>query len=136
MEQVKAVDSRYVLTMVTTGDVNERGLAYTWDFLFDFPRRAASGVFIVQACDSDQEIDTQPLCVVTFVKPRPAQKPPAPLPLDFIDSPETVQALAAQGANYISGPSDMPLSSKILSGGAAVWVTYMYDREFQAPFKP
>ncbi len=134
--QVEKFDSRYVLTMVTTGDVNERGLGYTWDFLFDFPDRAASGVFTVRACDSndDEDIDNLPLCVESSVNPQPSRRQSTSLPLDFIDSPLTVQAMTEQGANFISGPSDMPLSTMLSAQGKPVWVTYMYDQEFQSPF--
>ncbi len=63
----------------------------------------------------------------------PSPRQPA-LPQAFRDSAEAAQALAQQGADFISGDSHMTLSVKRLTTGAIVWHTICWDKEYTTPF--
>jgi hypothetical protein len=55
------------------------------------------------------------------------------LPTPFRDSPEAVQALIEQGADFETGPTDLQLESRVLPGGQALWWVKSYQ-EYTTPF--
>lgn len=58
----------------------------------------------------------------------------AVLPGRFRDSPEVVAEFSAGGVDFVAGPGDMKLESRLLASGEAVWVTYYWDEERMAGF--
>ena len=56
------------------------------------------------------------------------------LPEPFIDSPAAVAALAAKGVDFISGPTDLVLSTKRLKNGSVVWAVQDRKREYTTAF--
>lgn len=67
---------------------------------------------------------------VNASSPRDATRPS--LPDRIRSSPEVVAELSSRGVDFLAGPSDMKLESRISSAGDAVWVTYYFDEEFTA----
>lgn len=57
-----------------------------------------------------------------------------PLPIPFRDSPEAVQSLSAQGADFVDSDDPLSLTSKLLANGDAVWSVLIEDDEYQTPF--
>jgi hypothetical protein len=62
----------------------------------------------------------------------PARARPA-LPENFRDSTEAVTELAAQGVDFVSGPSHMSLEARVLPSGQSIWVTRDWERERSVP---
>jgi hypothetical protein len=45
-----------------------------------------------------------------------------------------VAELAAQGVDFVAGPTDLKLESRLLPSDVAVWVTYYWDVEMTVRF--
>ncbi len=52
------------------------------------------------------------------------------------DSPEAVAEFSRRGVDFVAGPSDMKLESRVLASGDARWVTYYSDWELTTELAP
>ena len=125
------------LSLLASGpDINARGRSWTWDFGFELPLRQGYALLSIEPSREGDVIDEAPLVLVQRLRPVAASelgRKPA-LPDSFRDSPEAVAALTARGANFVSGPSEMTLSARVLPSGDAAWITLYWDEEYSVPF--
>ncbi len=133
---VKSLDPRARCTLITSGlDMNGEGLSRTWEFIFYLPGR---DVVVMLSLEPDHEcpnVDRAP-CIMTQRR-RPADTLDAerlPLPECFRDSPDVVSEFSARGVDFVAGPTDMKLESRMLREGEGVWVTYYWDQEYTTSF--
>lgn len=158
---IAKIDTQYRLVRVVSGtDIGPDGRAVTWEFFLHFPRRDAQGNWTVAPCSEADYENPGKWCAVSHVHSiykgisqldaklqsergameylrrtaRQSAQRQASLPLDFYDSPKAVQALAELGADWISGDTNMNLTSKVRSDGEIVWHTSCWDKEFETPF--
>ncbi len=155
---VGRIDTEFELTFVGCGeDLDQDGGAYTWDLFFDFPRRHAQATVAILLCPSDADDDPERWCVRARVRPerltveeRPVKlfrrlgtdlarsprekRKQASLPLDFMDSPDAVRALAAEGVDWETGDRHKSLASLVLDNGETFWHTFSWNREYRVPF--
>ncbi len=138
-EAARKLDGRARLTHAQSDlNIQPDGRAHVWEFLFYFPSIRSTGILSVTPRDEEEPPDEPVLCLRRRVKPLPfpidhaTLKPE--LPWDFHDSPEAVAALAGQGVDFISGPTDLSIESHIRPSGEVVWRTFFYDREVATPF--
>ena len=130
------LDPRFRLTVVTSGlDVNFEGRSRTWEFIFFLPGRSETALVTLEADPMNEDVDSAG-CILTRrlqpASPQDGKKTQFPVP--FRDSPEVAAEFSAQGADFLSGPTDMKIEGRILPDGKAVWVTCCWDREYLAPF--
>lgn len=134
----EALDDQARLTLLTSGsDIDQDGRSFTWEFGFALPRRQRYGMFSVEPSGENEAIDDDPVVLVERLVPvsRSELKRHPTLPEPFRDSPEVVAELAAQGVDFVAGPTDMKLEARVLPSGTAVWVTFFWDEERTTPFR-
>lgn len=125
------------LTLVTSGlDISQEGRSFSWEYLFLLPAISARALMSLSPSEDADNVDNAPIYLVqrlNNVSESELKKTPV-LPERFRDSPEVIAELSAGGVDFVAGPSDMKLESRILASGEAVWVTYYWDEERMARF--
>lgn len=132
---IQALDPEARLTLLTSGlDIGPDGRSFTWEFGFEMPQRRGYALFSIEP--SGRDPDTDPIILVERMHSMDrAQMNQHPvLPALFRDSPEAVAELAAQGVDFVAGPSDMVLFARVQVSGRAVWVTDYWGEERAVPF--
>lgn len=133
----RKLDASAQLRLITSGlDIGPDGRSFTWEFLFLLPGVRARALLTVSPAVEAENIDVAPIHLFQRLSHAAAVelKSESSLPQQFRDSPEVVAALAAQGVDFVSGPSDMKVESRIRPDGTPVWVTYDWDEERFTPF--
>lgn len=133
----KQLDAGALLTLVTSGlDISPEGRSFSWEYLFLLPGIRARTLMSVSPSEDTDDIDTAAIYLVQRLHPASDDELniDAALPERFRDSPEVVAELSAGGVDFVAGPSDMKLESRLLASGEAVWVTYYWDEEKVASF--
>jgi len=133
---VKKLDESARLTFVTSGlSIDQIGRSRTWEFMFVVPRLRADAPVTLSPADDAEDVDSAPIYMTLRLTAAPESAlGHASLPASFRDSPEVVAELAAQGVDFVAGPTDLKLESRLLPSGEAVWVTYYWDAEMTVPF--
>ncbi len=162
LPEVRKIDGTFKFLAASSGeDINHLGQASTWNFIFTFSRLRAHGGFTIEPCSGIEGAGPGPGCLAIHIKTMDrefvgdkGQRPPderafvrwlqrswderdrvtVGLPLEFRDSPEAVEALARQGADWIAGGIHMTLSSKVLPNDEIVWITDHHGQELRTPF--
>ena len=60
---------------------------------------------------------------------------PPELPREFKDSPDVAAFMAAQGLDFITGPTDISIASLALKSGETFWVCSDGRRQIKMPFR-
>ena len=133
---LQKLDASSGLTFITSGlDLDHRGRSFTWEFMFVVPRLRAKALVTIAPPDDADDVDRAPMQLTRRLHAATEGDLKAPLlPIAFRDSPDVVTELAANGVDFVAGPSDLKLESRLLPTGAPVWVTYSWDAEVTAPF--
>ena len=134
--EAKKLDESAGLTFMTSGlDIDRMGRSRTWEFLFVVPKLRATALVTLGPSDDADDVDRAPIHMTLRLKAASAgELNGAGLPAGFRDSPEVVAELAAQGVDFVTGPTDLKLESRQVPSGEAVWVTYYRDGEITVPF--
>lgn len=134
--EMKKLDEAAKLTLVTSGlDIDHRGRSTTWEFMFVVPRLRATALVTLAPQEDAEDVDRAPIQMTLRLSVAPdSELTRAGLPVAFRDSPEVVAGIAAQGVDFVAGPTDLKLESRLLRSGEAVWVTYYRDAEILVPF--
>jgi hypothetical protein len=131
--RAEAFDAKARLVLVTSGtDLRPDGRSSRWEFLFELPSRQAT-LLASLAPPDDGDPDTAPARLTLRVQPAPGRAPGPALPSRFRDSPDVVAEFAANGVDFVAGPSDMKLEARVLGAGPA-WITWTWDGERHAAF--
>jgi hypothetical protein len=131
------LDAGARLTLITSGlDITPQGRSFSWEYLFLLPGMGARALFTLSPPEDADDIDSAPIFLTLRINPASASdlKSSAALPEPFRDSPDVVAELSAAGVDFVAGPTDMKLESRLLPSGDAVWVTYYWDEERMARF--
>ena len=130
------LDPKAGLTFVTSGlDIQQDGRSHTWEFSFILPNRSATLMLSLEPDAQSEDPDAAPSVLKQRVNPLSQMDSNRVfLPAQIRNSPEVVAELSSRGADFIAGPSDMKIESRILDSGGAVWVTYYFDQEFTTRF--
>jgi hypothetical protein len=133
---VKKLDGSARLTFVTSDlNIDHMGRSRTWEFMFVVPRLRAMALVTLSPADDGEDVDSAPIHMTLRLTGAPESALGHPgLPTPFRDSPEVVAELAAQGVDFVAGPTDLKLESRLLTSDEAVWVTYYRDAEMTVPF--
>lgn len=133
---IKKLDASTRFTSVTSGlDIDHLGRSLTWEFMFVMPKLRAKALVTLSPADDAADVDnasiqmTRRLTVATE-----SELMHTGLPVSFRDSSEVAAELGAQGVDFVVGPTDMKLESRILPSGEAVWVSYYWDDEHMVSF--
>jgi len=127
----QALDPKWRLVGITSGtDLRPDGRSATWEFVFDLPGREAM-LLATLAPPADADPDTAAPGLTLRV--RTGRASGAPLPVPFRDSPEVVAGFAAEGVDFVAGPTDMKLEARVLASGPA-WITFDWNGERHAAF--
>jgi hypothetical protein len=134
--EVKTVDASARLTFVASGlNIDHTGRSLTWEFMFVLPSLRAKALMTLAPPDDADDVDRAPIhMTLRLTAAADGELKAAGLPVAFRDSPEAVAELTAQGVDFVAGPTDMKLESRLLPSGQAVWVTYHGDAEITVPF--
>jgi hypothetical protein len=134
--ELKKLDDSAKLILVTSGlSIDHTGRSLTWEFMFVAPRLGAEALVTLAPADDAADVDRAPIYMTRRLRAAPESAlRHAGLPMSFRDSPEVVAVLAAQGVDFVAGPTDLKLESRLLPSGEAVWVTYYWDAEMTTPF--
>ena len=114
-------------------DIDHNGRSRTWRFVLAFPSRKGLGVFELEPCAAEAEDGS--LCLSASLSPAGASREGKSLPMDFVDSPEAVRRLASAGCDWVSGPTNLSLSTRQLADGAVVWHVSTYGKDYETPFE-
>lgn len=131
------LDAGAFLTLVTSGlDISPEGRSFSWEYLFFLPGLRARVLLSMAPSEDADDIDNAPVYLVQRLNSASDSelKNGAVLPGQFRDSPEVVDEFSAGGVDFLAGPSDMKLESRLLASGEAVWVTYYRDEERMVRF--
>ncbi len=161
VKYARKVDPAFKLNQVRCDHLDLQGRGWVWYFSFDFPSRIAVGDFTLSPCDSTSQAITQPVCLRTVVRSKAAERivdllnqfknDPATLsylsnvyiqredgrlylPLNFRDSPQVIETLAAQGADLARDRPEISLSTGVFPGGEIVWLMNAAGREYRVSF--
>lgn len=135
---VQQKDRAAQLWFVTSGlDLSHEGRSFTWEFLFALPTNQTTTRLTLLPAADPEDIDHAPIYLEersssTFTHKLNGDRA---LPKQFRDSPEVVADFTAQGVDFVTGPSDMKLESRLLATGEAVWVTYYWDEQYITHFR-
>jgi hypothetical protein len=134
--EVKKLDEAAKLTLVTSGlDIDHAGRSFTWEFMFVVPRLRATALVTLAPADDAEDVDRAPIhMTLRLSAAAESELTRAGLPVAFRDSPDVVAELAAQGVDFVAGPTDLKLESRQLRSEEAVWVTYYGDAEILVSF--
>jgi hypothetical protein len=157
--ELLALDPSAQPHLITCPDVQPDGRARLWEIGFLLPGRLATGI-VELAVELDEAGDPTWLTLQADIRPvvtsgslldqairranldaRGLQEiwratlPSVPLPLPFRDSPEAVASLATQGVDLVSGPTDVPLSTRVLDDGRVVWEIALRRRTYRTPLR-
>lgn len=131
------LDAGARLSLVTSGlDISQEGRSFSWEYLFLLPGISARALMSLSPSEDADDVDNAPIYLVQRLNQASESelKNSPVLPERFRDSPEVVAEFSAGGVDFIAGPSDMKLESRLLVSGEAVWVTYYWDEERMARF--
>lgn len=146
-------------------DLNAAGRSLTWYFSYELPTRGVKLALHLEPCGDVSDPERDALCLAVKEEPiLPALEPaleadlcrtfkktpqqlyefrlevhiadlPPELPRDFKDSPDVVAFMAAQGVDFITGPTDISIASSALKSGEAFWVCAYGRRQIKMPFR-
>lgn len=148
---VAAFDGNRILVGIASDtNIDAQGLSREWDLFYDLPGRASQVNARIEPCEGTGD-DAQLclyLRETPFLRPHRdeaaarkvaqelglsweqfearraelamADRKPA-LPMPFRDSPVAVASLAEVGIDFVSGPTDIALSTKRKEDGSVVW---------------
>ncbi len=134
---VTQLDAGARLTLITSGlDMSQAGRSFSWEYLFLLPSIRARALMSVSPLEDANDIDNAPIYLVQRLNSagKSDLEYRAVLPEHFRDSPEVVAEFSAVGVDFVAGPSDMKLESRLLVSGEAVWVTYYWNEERMTRF--
>lgn len=134
---VTQLDRGARLSFITSGlDMSPEGRSFTWEYLFLLPKIRARVLMSLSPSQDADNIDNAPIYLIQRLNPASdiEIKTSTVLPERFRDSPEVVAEFSKGGVDFITGPSDMKLESRLLISGTAVWVTYYWDEERMVTF--
>ena len=131
----EGIDKHAQLMLATSGtDLQSNGKAFVWEFLFNLDSRGSRLMLTFSPDPSAPDVDNAPVHLKKRVFPSD-EKPFHPLPLSFRDSPEVVSELSEAGVDFVAGPTDMKLESGLSADGRPVWITYCWDKRYEASFQ-
>jgi len=122
-------------TFISAGEhIDQRGYSIHWELFFELPE-SAELVIVTMEPQGDAWEDRQPALSISLTrKPWLVKESRPALPRQFRDSPEAVTALAEQGADWISGNTQMTLSTRFTGKGKFVWHTETYGGVLETGF--
>lgn len=151
--------------IVSDTNIDARGLARVWELFYDLPARGTQLTITLAPSPGAELTEEPPVSMSfaerPFVPPLDAgfaagvaralnmsveqfeakrrelaaAERAAPLPMPFRDSPEAVADLMAQGVDFVSGPTDLVLSTDRLKNGTVVWKTGDRRRDYTTAFE-
>jgi hypothetical protein len=146
-------------------DLSTSGRSLTWDFFYELPTRGTKLALHLEPCGEGPDPERDTLCLSVEETPiLPPLEPaleadlcrtfkltpeqlherrfevhfadlPPELSADFRDSPEVAASLAAQGVDFVAGPTDISIASKALKSGEQFWVCSYGRRQIKTPFR-
>lgn len=129
-------DDKPQLILITSGtDIRSNGRSFSWEFLFHLPKRRARLMVSLFPSEKAELPEDAPIVLFQRVTPCSESERFRPLPETFRDSPEVVAELSAQGVDFISGPTDMKIESRMLPNGQVRWICYYWNNEYAAEFE-
>jgi hypothetical protein len=153
-----------LVSIVSDTNIDAAGLAQGWEIFYDLPARGTQLTVSIGPCPDTDVSDDARVCLEMSERPFVAPLDAAfsasvarslrmtvdefeakrrrqalderddPLPVPFRDSPEAVAALMEQGADFVSGPTDLAISTGRLKDGTVVWNTSDRHRDYTTPF--
>ena len=153
-----------LVSIVSDTNIDAAGLAHGWETFYDLPARGTQLTVSIGPCPGTGLSDAARVCLEMserpFVAPLDAtfsasvarslrmtvdefeakrrrqalDERDDPLPVPFRDSPEAVAALMEQGADFVSGHTDLAISTGRLKDGTIVWKTSDRRRDYTTPF--
>jgi hypothetical protein len=164
LPHVHRLDTGALLTaIVSDSSIDHGGLSREWELSFDLPGRGeAAQLRIAPSAEQDPWSElvlsltrrpfTEPLADLQFAQSlarslgisvaelesrrcsEAQSRRPAGLPAEFRDSPAAVASFAAQGVDFVAGPTDLTLSTRRDKAGDPVWVVQDRQRDYETPF--
>lgn len=132
------LDTEAKLTFITSGlDMQQDGRSRTWEFICILPNRGATLMLSLEPDTRAEDPDKAATILtkrVNAVSTLDSRRPS--LPALTRNSSDVVAEFSLRGVDFVAGPSDMKIESRILPSGEAVWVTFYFGEEFTAPFEP
>jgi hypothetical protein len=132
------LDTGAKLTFITSGlDLQQDGRSRIWEFICILPNRGATLMLSLEPDSRAEDPDKATIILTKRIKTAlpPDIKRPY-LPALTRNSPDVVAEFSLRGIDFVAGPSDMKIESRILPSGEAAWVTFYFGEEFTAPFEP
>lgn len=130
------LDGKPQLTLITSGtDIRSDGRSFSWEFLFHLPNRRARLMVSLFPSEMAELPEDAPIIMFQRVSPCSENERVMPLPEAFRDSPEVLAELSVQGVDFISGPTDMKIESRMLPNGQARWICYSWNDEYAVEFE-
>ena len=153
-----------LVAIVSDTNIDARGLARVWELFYDLPARGTQLTITLAPSPGTELTDETPISMSFAERPFVPPLDPgfaagvaralnmsveefeakrrelaaagraAPLPMPFRDSPEAVAALTGQGVDFVSGPTDLALSTDRLKDGTVVWKTGDRRRDYTTAF--
>lgn len=134
LKEALSLDPEAKLLLIMSGtDIRQDGRSFVWEFLFHLERREARVLLSYGPPSDADEIENSPIVVVKRVT-KATDRSRMVLPLNFRNSPDVVEEFSRNGADFVSGPTDMKLEANISPEGEPIWVTYLRDGEISARF--
>lgn len=111
--RLEELDPEARLVGISSGtDLDAGGRASTWSFRVQLPSHERAGLVLVEPAPGTPLPEEAPLDRVELYRPLDAaDRGRRALPRDFRDSPEVVAALAAQGVDFVAGPTTLMIET-------------------------
>lgn len=123
------LDDKPQLILITSGtNIRSDGRSFSWEFLFHLPNRRARLMASLFPSEMAELPEDAP--IVMFQRVSPCSENERVMPL-----PEVVAELSVQGVDFISGPTDMKIESRMQPNGQARWICYSWNDEYAAEFE-
>ena len=111
-------------TFISAGEhIDQRGLSVHWELFFELPESSELAIITIEPQGEAWEAIHPALSLSFLRKPWVVKESGPSLPRQFKDSPEAVDALREQGADWISGDTHMILNTRFTDTGTPVWYT-------------